>query len=302
MMHGEKELIARTNPALQKYYAAFGSRIGYRLFLGGTRHFGYYEPGSKWPFPIDNALRKMEDRLFHSLNLPPGARVLDAGCGVGHVAIRMASKGLNVVGIDVVSNHVQWAKHNVQSHGFEAAITLHLMDYHHLNSLADDSFDGVYTMETLVHASEPERALEEFFRVIKPGGVITLHEYDHPDFKKYPKDLLESLKQIDKIASMPLEGMAFQGSLPRMLKEQGFFDVQVEDLSANIEPLLHLFFLVGYVPYFFIRLLGLQAWFINIQAGVQGYRLLKRRLGRYIVVKASKPVNQISSSLQASLE
>ncbi len=45
MMHGEKELIARTNPALQKYYAAFVSKIGYRLFLGGTRHFGYYEPG-----------------------------------------------------------------------------------------------------------------------------------------------------------------------------------------------------------------------------------------------------------------
>ncbi len=170
------------------------------------------------------------------------------------------------------------------------------------NSSADDSFDGVYTMETLVHASEPERALGEFFRVISPWGVITLHEYDHPDFKKYPKDLLESLKQIDKIASMPLERMAFQGVLPRMLKEQGFFDVRVEDLSANIEPLLDLFFLVGYVPYFFIRLLGLQALFINIQAGVQGCRLLKRRLGRYIVVKASKPVNQISSSSQASLE
>jgi hypothetical protein len=98
------------NPALQRYYHSFESRIGYKLFLRDTRHFGYYVPGTYWPFPIDGALRAMEDHLFRSLKLKTGAEVLDAGCGVGHVAIRFAQKGLHVQGIDVVDHHIQKAQ------------------------------------------------------------------------------------------------------------------------------------------------------------------------------------------------
>ena len=74
----------------QSYYDTLESRIGYRLLLGGTRHFGYYEPGTLWPFSLAPALRRMEDYLYASLDLPKGAMVLDAGCGVGHVALHLA--------------------------------------------------------------------------------------------------------------------------------------------------------------------------------------------------------------------
>ncbi|KAL9100500.1 MAG: hypothetical protein Q9187_009356, partial [Circinaria calcarea] len=100
----------------------------------------------------------MEDHLYESLELRPGALVLDAGCGVGHVAMHMARKGLRVQGIDVVSNHLQWARQEIQARGFEKAVSVRLMDYHHLDGLADTTFDGVYTMETLVHATDPEKA------------------------------------------------------------------------------------------------------------------------------------------------
>lgn len=63
--------------------------------LGGTRHFGYWEKDTYWPFPIGQALRRIETRLFDSLKLQEG-QVLNAGCGVGHVAIHMLGKGLKV--------------------------------------------------------------------------------------------------------------------------------------------------------------------------------------------------------------
>jgi sterol 24-C-methyltransferase len=47
----------------------------------------------------------MEDHLFNTLGLEKGAHVLDAGCGVGHVAIHLARRGLQVQGIDVVDRH-----------------------------------------------------------------------------------------------------------------------------------------------------------------------------------------------------
>ena len=95
------------NSQLQKYYAAFESRIGYRLFLGGTRHFGYFKQNTRWPFPINDALRRMENYMFNSLKLGPEAKLLDAGCGVGDVTLHMARKRLYVEAIDIVSNHVQ---------------------------------------------------------------------------------------------------------------------------------------------------------------------------------------------------
>jgi hypothetical protein len=81
---------------LQSYYASLESCIGYLLLLGGTRHFGYYDKDTYWPFPINGALRMMEDHLFDTLGLKHRAQVLDAGCGVAHVAIHMAEKGLLV--------------------------------------------------------------------------------------------------------------------------------------------------------------------------------------------------------------
>ena len=294
----EKKPLIETNPSLQGYYAAFESRIGYRLFLGGTRHFGYYQPGTKWPFPINGALRRMEDHLFDSLGLQPHAKVLDAGCGVGHVAMHLARKGLSVLGIDVISNHLTWARREIRANGLEKDVTVRLMDYQHLDGLADASFDGAYTMETLVHAMYPEQALAEFFRVIKPGGSLALYEYDHPDFftKDIPEDLRTSMIQINTRASMPANVVFVQGELQLMLEKQGFQDVVVQDLSENIRPMARLFFLVGYIPYLIICFLGLQAWFVNTQAGVQGYRVLKRRLWRYVAVTARKPGDETHSN------
>jgi len=114
VMDTVKEPLMDSNTPLQRYYSAWESRIGYLLFLGGTRHFGYYQPGTKWPFPINSALRRMEDHLFKSLGLQPRAEVLDAGCGVGHVAMHLARKGLRVHGIDIVSNHVKWARQDIR--------------------------------------------------------------------------------------------------------------------------------------------------------------------------------------------
>lgn len=296
----KKESLIETNPSLQRYYAGFESRLGYWFFLGGTRHFGYYQPGAKWPFPINGALRRMEDHLFDSLKLQPGAEVLDAGCGVGHVAMHLARKGLRVHGIDVVSNHLKWARQGIQANGLEKDVTVRLMDYQHLDDLADASFDGVYTMETLVHAMHPEKALVEFFRVMKPGGSLSLYEYDHPDFfaasKDIPEDLKKSMKQVNTRASMPANVVFSQGELQLMLERQGFRDVVVQDLTENVKPMARLFFLVGYIPYLIIGFFGLQAWFVNTQAGVQGYRVLRRHLWRYVAVTARKPGDETHSN------
>ena len=262
--------------------------------LGGTRHFGYYKTDTYWPFPITKALRAMEDHLFETLGLEKGAQVLDAGCGVGHVAIHLAQKGLRVQGIDVVDRHIQKAQQNIKAADLDNVVAVRMMDYHHLNGFEDEIFDGIYTMETFVHATHPETALAEFFRVLKPGGVTALYEYDHSNLDYAPSHVRESMNQINKYASMPANARFEQGVLQKMLIEAGYVDIVVKDLSTNVTPMLRLFFVLAYIPYLIIRFLGLQPWFVNTVAGVEGYR--GREYARYVAVSARKPSNRLRST------
>ena len=290
----EKPSLIQPHPSLQKYYTAIESRLGYKLFLGGTRHFGYYTPGTKWPFPINAALRRMEDHLYDVLKLQPGSLVLDAGCGVCHVAMHLARKGLRVHGIDIIDNHVNWAEREIRTNHLEQVVSVELMDYQNMSPLSSSSFDGVYTMETFVHATDPEKALVEFRRVLKPGGSLALYEYDHSEYDRNTieedrRELMEAMEEVNRNAAMPANASFTQGTMERMLEEQGFVDIKSEDISENVKPMMRLFFLVAYIPYLIICFLGLKHWFVNTVAGVQGYRVLKRKLWRYVVVTAKKP-------------
>lgn len=165
------------------------------------------------------------------------------------------------------------------------------MDYHYLE-FDDSSFDGLFTMETFVHSTDPERALREFFRVLRPGGRIALYEYDHdhislenPSYKK----LATALDHINTFAAMPANALFKKGVLQGMLEDTGFQDVRIDNLSMNVKPMARLFFVVAYIPYLLFTILGLQTWFVNTMAGVEGYRALKGGLWRYTAITAQKP-------------
>ena len=289
-MSYEKPIVRiNNNPSLQKYYESLESRIGYQLFLWGTRHFGYYETADSWPIPVGKPLRAMEEQLFKTLQCPKGSRVLDAGCGVGHVALYMAKAGdFRVEAIDAVPHHVEKAKRNIRKAEMDHSVSASIGDYHHLEVFADESFDGIYHMETLVHSTDPLPVLKEHRRLLKPGGRIALHEYDHEDLDKAPKDLVDSMKAVSKYAAMPAYTTFEKDALKRMLEEAGFEDVKLKDISLHIVPMLWLFYLWAVIPLFFIRLFGLEHRFVNTLAGVESYR--GRQLWRYTQVSARKPV------------
>jgi ubiquinone/menaquinone biosynthesis C-methylase UbiE len=285
------EPIITPNPLLTSYYESPESRIGYRLVLGGTRHFGYYAPGTTWPFPVGKALRAMEDKLFRALDLPPGSRVIDAGCGVGHVALYMARQGLRVTAFDIVAHHAAKARRNAARARIPppGEVTARRMDYHHLETIPDASYDGLYTMETLVHATDPQKVLAGFYRVLRPGGRMANFEYDHlaTTEETAPARVVSEMHLVNKYTGMATNARSHPGVFQQMLEEAGFVDVKVEDYSANIRPMLRLFHALAVVPYFFIRLLGLERFFINTVAGARGYA--HQEYWRYVAISATKP-------------
>jgi SAM-dependent methyltransferase len=98
-----------------------------------------------------------------------GRRVLDAGCGVGYGAARLAKEAASVVGVDVSEDAIAYA----QTHYTAPNVSFAAMDVSTL-ALEDASFDVVCSFETIEHVDDAERVLGELARVLKSDGTLVI--------------------------------------------------------------------------------------------------------------------------------
>lgn len=203
--------------------------------LSGTCHFGYTPIGE--PFKVKTALRSMEMLLGQQIGLPTGSTVLDAGCGFGRVATTLASEpyDLNVVGIDLIPERLEEASRFIEAHGTSKKVKLINGNYCTL-PLGDSSISGIYTMETLVHADPLEGALDEFWRVLKPGGRLVLFEYSVPERKT-----LDPLRgwvtdvMVQRIGMVSIERFTHD-AFPAILRGAHFENIEIKDISRHVWP------------------------------------------------------------------
>ncbi|MEV6343799.1 methyltransferase domain-containing protein [Actinoplanes sp. NPDC051851] len=260
--------------------------MGYTYLLGGTKHFGWYEPGtSMWSF--GTAMKRMEDELAARLALPAGARVLDAGCGTGAVACALAARaGLTVTGMDILDWNLETARKRAATGGVSDRTDFHLGDYHTL-PFPDESFDGVYTMETLVHAADPATVLKEFNRVLRPGGRLVHFEYSHLPRNAMGEPAWAALEEVCRLAAMPAWMEFEDGVLDDLVSASGFAGVTTEDVTERMTPMVHAFYVLGVLPYFVGRMIGKVEKTVNAMSGVEMYR--HRAAWSYTITTATKP-------------
>jgi cyclopropane-fatty-acyl-phospholipid synthase len=108
------------------------------------------------------------------LNLRPGARVLDIGCGWGGLALFIAQHyDVHVTGITLSVEQLAVAQARVREAGLESRIDLRLEDYRKTRG----EFDGIVSVGMFEHVGRPQYA--EFFhcleRLLKPDGVAVIH-------------------------------------------------------------------------------------------------------------------------------
>ncbi|EHK20479.1 uncharacterized protein TRIVIDRAFT_69012 [Trichoderma virens Gv29-8] len=291
------EHIMTDNAALRAYYESWDSRIVYQVIMGGTQHFGYWEKDTYWPFPLGSRLRRMEQKLMEILSLPKGSYILDAGCGVGHVARYMAQHGMRILGIDIIDWAISDARNAAKQAGLsKETMSVEKMDYHYLEPISSESFDGVYTMQAFGHAVEPKKAMNGFFRILRPGGRIAMVEVERKTAAEYddPNDrLTQELKMVNDYTVMPTNEAASENYFKNLLEEAGFVDVEVRDWQPNILPILRLFYALVMIPYFFFRLFGNEKSFINMICARSGYA--GRSRWRFVAISATKPGERIES-------
>ncbi|GLZ29851.1 methyltransferase type 11 [Lentzea sp. NBRC 105346] len=148
--------------------------------MGDNSHVGY------WPSPddrstLEEATDNLTDQLIERLEVGPGARVLDVGCGTGRPAVRLSkATGCEVIGIAVSPEQVRRANARAEEEGVAHLVSFQVGNAMEL-AFADTSFDAAWALESIMHMADRKHVLTEIQRVLRPGGRVALTDLFEAD-------------------------------------------------------------------------------------------------------------------------
>src|SRR5438477_4636942 len=123
--------------------------------------------------------RRATDALIARLDVQPGHRVLEIGCGTGETLVRLVQyRPARIDGVDVLPEMLRVARRRLRLAGTAGRSTLRRVALGAPLPIPDSSYARVYT-ESVLGIQEPAEAvllLEEIFRVLRPGGRYVANE------------------------------------------------------------------------------------------------------------------------------
>ncbi|HTR81892.1 MAG TPA: class I SAM-dependent methyltransferase [Bacteroidota bacterium] len=104
----------------------------------------------------------------------PGKKLLEIGCGLGTDLLQFAKGGAVVTGVDLTPQSIELVEKRFDLEGLP--VDARVSDAEHL-PFNDGSFDVVYSFGVLHHTPNTQKAIDEVYRVLKPGGKIIIMLY-----------------------------------------------------------------------------------------------------------------------------
>jgi cyclopropane-fatty-acyl-phospholipid synthase len=144
--------------------------------------FGRQSPGEH---RLEQGQANKIEALLDRLDLAPGDRLLEIGCGWGSLAIEAAKRGVSVVGLTLSTEQKAWAEARIAEAGLSQLISVRLTDYREI----DETFDAIASVEMVEAVGQ--RYWPAYFeclaRNLKPGGKAALQyiTIDHQLFDRY---------------------------------------------------------------------------------------------------------------------
>ena len=169
--------------------------------------------------------RRLREMFADDLQLRPGDRVLDVGCGPGRLAMvfaeRVAPTG-SVDGIDPAAEMIKRATARARRH--EMPVTFQVAVAQQL-PFSDATFDAVACTLALHHVADDDQlmAVQEMYRVLNPGGRLLIAE-----FRKAPGGLHLGFRRLRRFT---VEGMV--DKTLQMVGTSGFADARSGDTNLG---------------------------------------------------------------------
>ncbi|MFI5621374.1 SAM-dependent methyltransferase [Streptomyces sp. NPDC051567] len=174
------------------------------------------------------AADRMTDLVIERSGLGGGGRMLDIGCGIGLPAFRAAAvTPAEIVGVSNNMAQIDEAGRRSAELGLADRVTFAYADALAL-PYADDSFDVVWSFETLPHLDRPA-AYAEMLRVLRPGGrvVVTDHLLAAPLTGKHKEMVDRFTEEMQATPRLPLDEHR------RLILDAGFELDELTDISLH---------------------------------------------------------------------
>ncbi|MGW3292183.1 class I SAM-dependent methyltransferase [Streptomyces sp. NPDC001002] len=203
----------------------------YEIVLGPSMVYScaYWE-SSEADATLEDAQRDKLELVCRKLDLTPGQRLLDVGCGWGSMAVHAAREhGVSVVGITLSQEQAAYARKRVADEGLTDRVEIRVQDY---RDVADGPYDAISSIGMAEHVGA-ERYLEyarDLYRLLKPGGRLLNHQ-----IARRPQSD-ESAYNIDEFIDayvFPDGELAPLGSTVTQLERAGFEVRDVESIREH---------------------------------------------------------------------
>jgi cyclopropane-fatty-acyl-phospholipid synthase len=176
-LRGRRHSKARDAAAISHHYDV--SNTFYRLVLGPSLTYSC----AVWHDPDDTleaAQANKYELICRKLDLRPGMRLLDVGCGWGGMVMHAAQNhGVQAVGITISRQQAELAEKRVAEAGLSDQVQIRVQDY---REVADGPYDGVSSIGMFEHVGEAR--LAEYFeclrRLVRPEGRLLNHGISRP--------------------------------------------------------------------------------------------------------------------------
>ncbi|MCC6503191.1 MAG: class I SAM-dependent methyltransferase [Deltaproteobacteria bacterium] len=183
----------------------------------GRQIASYAEAAWGWEGAIGKLRWRRRVEMLCS-GLRPGSRVLEVGCGTGLLTEEIAKRGVKVYSLDI--SHELLKKAAGKSGNKE--IVFFCSSAYELG-FADSVFDNIIGMSVLHHL-DMDRALAEFYRVLKKGGKMAFSE---PNMLN-PHIFCERHFFRERFHNSPDETAFVRFALKRQMRERGFKDIVID--------------------------------------------------------------------------
>ena len=162
---------------------------------------------------------------------------LDVGCGTGFLSLELARRGHRVTGIDFAPQMLAEARKKAAAQG--VAVRFEEGDAEQL-PFAEGSFDLVMTRHVLWTLPHPEQAIDEWIRVLRPGGRLAAmdSQFDPSVLERSPQNARSSAEYAGIGDRLPFLGGRPQSEIEALLRAHGLADVGGDPVADLVEAQL----------------------------------------------------------------
>ena len=172
ILHGERHTPQRDAAAIRYHYDVGNEFFALFLDESMTYSCAVYSKGAQ---TLEDAQLAKLDLIAGKLDLQPGMRLLDVGCGWGSFAIHAAKNyGVTVTGVTLSPSQAELAREKVAQAGLSEPIEIRVADY---RELPGESFDAIVSIGMSEHVGESQidNYAATLFGLLRPGGVLLNH-------------------------------------------------------------------------------------------------------------------------------